>query len=121
MKINIDDSHLKLQEVREDGSTESVWTNPMSEIKPKVYQTSLKLLVKNKLFFQALFSLHKVSESPHQLTNGLWNCSTHAHYESFRRHLDCNQRQECEGMEDETWHCQHFHPHCGPGAFAFQV
>jgi hypothetical protein len=53
--------------------------------------------------FKLLFSYHNASMSVVQSADGSFDCSRN--YDSFRRHLDCNLRQECEGGEDEHRGC----------------
>jgi hypothetical protein len=53
--------------------------------------------------FELLFSFHNASMSAIQSADGSFDCSRN--YDSFRRHLDCNLRQECQGGEDEHRGC----------------
>jgi hypothetical protein len=53
--------------------------------------------------FKLLFSFHNASMSAIQSADGSFNCSKH--YDTFRQHVDCNLRQECQGGEDEHHGC----------------
>ena len=60
-----------------------------------------------KLFF----SFHPKTKVLHKLSSGLYNCSVD-YYQTFRHHLDCNLKVECEDERDEGRHCPYSSPAC---------
>ena len=73
---------------------------------------SIKLLTQRPCIpFKIVFSLHTHPDLPQQSRNGFFNCSV-AHYASFKDHLHCNLKPECEGREDEGGHCPFSSPAC---------
>ena len=57
------------------------------------------------------FSFHADSEAPRTLASGLFACNDRR-YVSFKQHVHCNLRTECEGGEDEGSHCSFSSPAC---------
>ncbi|KAK7466515.1 hypothetical protein BaRGS_00037390, partial [Batillaria attramentaria] len=91
---------------------------PTRVLSTAVYNHSLTVVYEYYLSrnagFRMLFSFHPVSQSPHKVKSGLWNCSV-PHYASFKQHVHCNLEVECEGGEDEGGHCPFSSPACGGG------
>ena len=56
-------------------------------------------------------SFHPRSKTPQRLSSGLFNCSVD-YYWTFKQHLDCNLKVECEDGRDETGHCPFSSPAC---------
>ena len=56
-------------------------------------------------------SFHPKSKTPQRLSSGLYNCSVD-YYWTFKQHLDCNLKVECEDGQDETGHCPFSSPAC---------
>ena len=65
--------------------------------------------------FKCLFSFHLTTEAPNKSSSGLFNCSRH--YDTFRQHLDCNLRVECQNQEDEADGCSFYNAHCNGSVF----
>jgi hypothetical protein len=90
-------------------SNELLWRKcGVQFINASLYNQSLSLrFVSNaasvRVGFQLYFSIHNASAAPVQSADGMFDCSRH--YDTFRPHLDCNLRQECEGGEDEHRGC----------------
>ncbi|KAK7096195.1 hypothetical protein V1264_005518 [Littorina saxatilis] len=66
--------------------------------------------------FKIKFTIQPFSNTPRRLQSGLFNCSVPS-YASFKQHVHCNMKQECEGGEDEGGHCPFSSPACN-GAVA---
>jgi hypothetical protein len=65
--------------------------------------------------FMLRFSFHPPGRVPQRVgSGGLYNCSVD-YFSTFRHHLDCNRRQDCEAGQDEGDHCYL----CPPGQAAF--
>jgi hypothetical protein len=55
--------------------------------------------------FKLRFSFHPLGRVPqHVGRRGLYNCSVD-YFSTFRHHLDCDRRQDCEAGQDEGDHC----------------
>ena len=63
-----------------------------------------------------LYTIHKASEKPLQLSNGRFDCSTSA-FSTFADHLRCNLETECEQGEDELG-CSYSSARCSGGILA---
>ncbi|KAK7095196.1 hypothetical protein V1264_006640 [Littorina saxatilis] len=61
--------------------------------------------------FKFKFTIQPFSKTPKRLKSGLFNCSV-PYYASFKQHVHCNMKQECEGGEDEGGHCPFSSPAC---------
>ena len=61
--------------------------------------------------FKIYYSFHPWHARPYKSTSGMFNCSV-PYYASFKDHLHCNLKQECEGREDEGGHCPFSSPAC---------
>ena len=61
--------------------------------------------------FKIHFSFHQWHSRPYKSHSGMFNCSV-PYYASFKDHLYCNLKQECEGREDEGGHCPFSSPAC---------
>ncbi|KAK7466516.1 hypothetical protein BaRGS_00037391 [Batillaria attramentaria] len=97
--------------VNEHGDTEAGERRnvcPTRDLSTTVYNHSLTVVyaydLRKEHGFKLLFSFHPVSQAPHKVKSGLWNCSV-PHYASFKQHVHCNLEVECEGGEDEGGHC----------------
>ena len=61
--------------------------------------------------FKIYYSFHAGHARPYKSNRGMFNCSV-PYYASFKDHLHCNLKQECEGREDEGGHCPFSSPAC---------
>ena len=61
--------------------------------------------------FKIYYSFHPWHARPYKSTSRMFNCSV-PYYASFKDHLHCNLKQECEGREDEGGHCPFSSPAC---------
>ena len=61
--------------------------------------------------FKIYYSFHPWHARPYKSNSGMFNCSV-PYYASFKDHLHCNLKQECEGREDEGGHCPFSSPAC---------
>ena len=108
-------AQVTLSEVRPHANGKIVWSQSgLLNAPAAVYNSSINIKLQTVLqcnSFKMYFSFHTYSDLPHQLQNGLFNCSV-VHYTSFKTHLHCNLKQECEGREDEGGHCPFSSPAC---------
>ena len=92
-----------------------LWTlAKVQGISVDLYDGSINIKIKTILAtgsFKILFSLHPSYARPHKSHSGMFNCSV-PYYASFKDHLHCNLKQECEGREDEGGHCPFSSPAC---------
>ena len=72
---------------------------------------TLKLKQGDNTCFQLKFSFHPESKAPKRLLSGLYNCSVD-YYRTFKQHLHCNLKVECEDGRDETGRCPFSSPAC---------
>ena len=61
--------------------------------------------------FKIYYSFHPWDARPYKSHSGMSSCSV-PYYASFKDHLHCNLKQECEGREDEGGHCPFSSPAC---------
>ncbi|KAK7106060.1 hypothetical protein V1264_017360 [Littorina saxatilis] len=61
--------------------------------------------------FKMIFTIVPFSQTPRRLQSGLFNCSV-SNYASFKQHVHCNMKQECEDGKDEGGHCPFSSPAC---------
>ena len=71
----------------------------------KLFDISLKIEFVSKtqygtIGFKMLFSFHTQEDGPRFTRSGHYNCSS-PNYKLFKRHVECNLREECENNEDE--------------------
>ena len=108
-------AHISLSIVRPYASAKTVWSQRgLLNTPAAIFNSSIsiKLLTTTLcVSFKIYFSIHVYPTLPQQLQNGCYNCSV-GHYASFKDHLHCNLKQECEGREDEGGHCPFSSPAC---------
>ena len=113
--IRLKTFRISLSIIHPHSSAKTVWSRHGLLNTPAVISNrsvSIKLLTATQcVHFKIYFSLHTYPALPQQLRSGFFNCSV-AHYASFKDHLHCNLKPECEGREDEGGHCPFSSPAC---------
>ncbi|KAK7482380.1 hypothetical protein BaRGS_00026399, partial [Batillaria attramentaria] len=83
-------------------------------IQPEVFDTNLTIVFFSAgrgRGFKMLFSYHPKPQSPRKLSSGLFNCTV-TYFSTFKHHVECNLKQECQGREDEHGYCPFSSPFC---------
>ncbi|KAK7475463.1 hypothetical protein BaRGS_00033282, partial [Batillaria attramentaria] len=78
-----------------------------------VHFVSIPLIFGQFTGFQMLFSFHNDTALPKQLSVSKWNCSV-PYWDDFRRHFQCDFKQDCVNGEDER-DCLYKNHTCGEG------
>ena len=91
------DEHADIESYLLESSTVTV-------VWPRQYNT--------REYIKLQFSFHHKDKPPHRLSSGLFNCSVDDYW-TFRQHLHCNMKAECQDGQDETGHCPFSSPACG--------
>ena len=108
-------ARITVSVIRPYASAKIVWSRRgLLNTPAAIFNSSVSIKLQTStlcISFQIYFSLHVDPTLPQQLHNGFFNCSV-AHYASFKDHLHCNLKQECEGTEDEGGHCLFSSPAC---------
>ena len=106
---------VTLSKINPNAAAKIVWSQRgVLNTPAAVYNSSINIKLETQTIsvsFSICFSFHVYPALPQQLQGGLFNCSV-AHYASFKDHLHCNLKQECEGREDEGGHCPFSSPAC---------
>ena len=93
----------------------ALWTAAeVQNIPAELYNSTISIHFKTRHAsnsFKIRFSFHPLHAWPRKSLSGMFNCSV-PFYTSFKDHLNCNLKQECEEREDEGGHCPFSSPAC---------
>ena len=117
-------NYLEIYSVLPSKARKRLWKKQGGrDVQVNIYNTSLHFKFSShskakRRGFKCVYSFLPLTEAPEMFPNGMFNCS--AHYETFRHHVDCNLRVECQHQEDETDSCPFSSKIC-KGAVHLQV